>query len=88
VAPAATGGRPGTLGAVLHLIKTGVADPASKGDYKSIAQIIDLPSLMNFSPEGDWPQIFSIMCFVGLRCYLYYDAKRGESVEAGSELCR
>jgi hypothetical protein len=75
----AGGALAGVLGAVLNLIKTGVPDPASKGDYKSLAQLIDLPSVMNFSAEGDWPQIISIMCFVGLCCYLYYDAKRAKA---------
>ncbi len=75
----AGGALAGVLGAVLNLIKTGVPDPASKGDFKSIAQLIDLPSVMNFSAEGDWPQIISIAFFVGLCCYLYYDAKRAKA---------
>ncbi len=69
----------GLPGAVLNLIKTGVADPASKGDYKSIAPLIDLLSLLNFGAEADWPQINSMVCFMGLRCYLYNDAKRAKA---------
>jgi putative OPT family oligopeptide transporter len=75
----AGGALAGVLGAVLNLIKTGIPDPASKGDFKSIAQLIDLPSVMNFSAEGDWPQIISIAFFVGLCAYLYSDAKRAKA---------
>jgi putative OPT family oligopeptide transporter len=75
----AGGALAGVAGAVLNLIKTGIPDPSSKGDFKSIAQLIDLPAVMNFSADGDWPQIISIMCFVGLCCYLYYDAKRAKA---------
>jgi hypothetical protein len=75
----AGGALAGVLGAVLNLIKTGIPDPVSKGDFKSIAQLIDLPSVMNVSAEGDWPQIISMMFFVGLCCYLYYDAKRAKA---------
>jgi hypothetical protein len=50
-----------------------------EGGFQSIAQLIDLPSVMNFSAEGDWPQIISLAFFVGLCCYLYYDAKRAKA---------
>ena len=75
----AGGALAGVLGAVLNLIKTGIPDPASKGDFKSIAQLIDLPSVMNFNADGDWPQIISMTFFIGLCCYLYFDAKRAKA---------
>ncbi len=75
----AGGALAGVLGAVLNLIKTGIPDPASKGDFKSIAQLIDLPSLMGFNADGNWPQIISMVFFIGLCWYLYHDAKRAKA---------
>lgn len=75
----AGGALAGVLGAVLNLIKTGIPDPASKGDFKSIAQLIDLPTLMGFNADGNWPQLISMVFFIGLCGFLYYDAKRAKA---------
>ena len=75
----AGGALAGVLGALLNLIKTGVADPAVPGEHKSVAQLIDLPTLLNFHAEGDFAQILSLVCFVGLCAYLYYDARRAKA---------
>jgi putative OPT family oligopeptide transporter len=75
----AGGALAGVLGAVLNLVKTGVADPAMKGEFKSVAQLIDLPSLMHFNADGDWPQIISMACFIGLCWFLYSDAKKAKA---------
>jgi putative OPT family oligopeptide transporter len=75
----AGGALAGVLGALLNLIKTGVPDPAAPGDFKSIAQLIDLPGWMGFSPDIDATQIISLMCFVGLCLYLYYDARTAKA---------
>jgi putative OPT family oligopeptide transporter len=72
----AGGALAGVLGALLNLIKTGVPDPATPGDFKSVAQIIDLPARLGFSPEADAAQVISLVCFVGLCAFLYYDARR------------
>ena len=75
----AGGALAGVLGALLNLIKTGVSDPAAPGEFKSVAQIIDVPTLVGFSHEGDAAQIVSLVCFVGLCAYLYYDARRAKA---------
>ncbi len=44
-----------------------------------MAQVIDLPTLLSFSHEGNAAQIISLACFVGLCAYLYYDARRAKA---------
>ena len=75
----AGGALAGVLGAVLNLIKTGVPDPGAPGDFKSVAQLIDVPSWMGFKPEIDAAQVISLVCFVGLCGYLYFDARRAKA---------
>lgn len=75
----AGGALAGVLGAVLNLVKTGVPDPASAGDFKSLAQLIDVPALFAFAPEADFTQVISLVLFVGLCLYLYYDARKAKA---------
>ncbi len=75
----AGGALAGVLGAVLNLIKTGVPDPSAPGDFKSIAQFIDVPTLLHFNAGGNVPQILSLVFFVGLCWYLYSDAKKAKA---------
>jgi putative OPT family oligopeptide transporter len=74
----AGGALAGVLGAVLNLIKTDVPNPAVPGDFKSIAQFVDLPARMGLRPDLDRFQVISVVCFVGLCLYLYYDARRAK----------
>ena len=61
----AGGALAGVLGAVLTLF--------------GVAEFIDVPGRMGFSPEIDAGQIISLVCFVGLCLYLYYDARRAKA---------
>jgi len=74
----AGGALAGVLGALLHLIKTGVPDPEVAGETLSIARYIELPRLMGFSEGLPITQILSIVFFVGLCCFLYFDARRAK----------
>jgi putative OPT family oligopeptide transporter len=75
----AGGALAGVLGALLNLVKTGAADPAVPGEFLSVAQVIEIPGRMGFDPNVDAAQIISLVCFVGLCLYLYYDARRAKA---------
>jgi putative OPT family oligopeptide transporter len=74
----AGGALAGVLGAVLNLVPSWVPDPALPGGKLPIAKIIELPERMGFSPEIDAAQILSLVFFVGLCCFLYFDARRAK----------
>lgn len=74
----AGGALAGVLGALLNLIKTGTPDPNVPGEFKSLAQLIDVPTRMGFSQSLPITQILSIMLFVGLCLYLYLDSRRAK----------
>jgi putative OPT family oligopeptide transporter len=61
----AGGALAGVLGAVLTLF--------------GVAALIDVPGRMGFNPDFDAGQIISLVCFVGLCLYLYYDARRAKA---------
>jgi uncharacterized oligopeptide transporter (OPT) family protein len=61
----AGGALAGVLGAVLTLF--------------GVAEVIDVPGRMGFDPNIDAAQILSLVCFVGLCLYLYYDARRARA---------
>jgi putative OPT family oligopeptide transporter len=61
----AGGALAGVLGAVLTLF--------------GVAELIDVPGRMGFTPDIDAAQIISLVCFVGLCAYLYYDARRAKA---------
>jgi putative OPT family oligopeptide transporter len=61
----AGGALAGVLGAVLTLF--------------GVAELIDVPGRMGFDPDVDAGQIISLVCFVGLCLYLYYDARRAKA---------
>ena len=74
----AGGALAGVLGALLHLIKTGVPDPEVAGETLSVARFIELPRFLGFSEGLPATQILSIVFFVGLCCFLYFDARRAK----------
>ena len=61
----AGGALAGVLGAVLTLL--------------GFAEFIDVPGRMGFDPGIDTAQILSLVCFVGLCLYLYYDARKAKA---------
>jgi len=75
----AGGALAGVLGALLNLVKTGIPDPEAAGDFKSVAKVLELPGWLGFNPDADAAQIVSLVCFVGLCLYLYYDARRAKA---------
>jgi putative OPT family oligopeptide transporter len=74
----AGGALAGVLGAVLQLVKTGVPDPETPGQFLAIGQIIEFPRMLHFDPELPIAQILSIALFVGLCIFLYVDSKRAK----------
>jgi putative OPT family oligopeptide transporter len=44
-----------------------------------IAEFIDVPGRLGFDPGIDAAQVISLVCFVGLCAYLYYDARRAKA---------
>ena len=67
------------LGAVLNLVKTHIPDPDLPGDFLSLAKFIELPTWMHFKPEIALAQIISIVLFVGLCVFLYFDSRRAKA---------
>ncbi len=74
----AGGALAGVLGALLHLIRTGVPDPEVAGETLSIARFIELPRFLGYSEGLPVTQILSIVFFVGLCCFLYFDSRRAK----------
>ncbi len=77
----AGGALAGVLGAVLNLVKTSIPDPELPGDYLSLAKAIELPTWLHFSPDIPLAQIISIVMFVGLALFLYFDSRRAKASE-------
>ena len=75
----AGGALAGVLGAVLNLVKTHIPDPDLPGDFLSLAKFIELPTWMHFKPEIALAQIISIVLFVGLCVFLYFDSRRAKA---------
>jgi len=75
----AGGALAGVLGAVLNLVKTSIPDPEVAGDFKSLAKLMELPNLLHFSPDIPAAQILSIVFFVGLCLFLYFDSRRAKA---------
>ena len=69
----------GVLGALLNLIKTRIPDPELAGDFLSLARFIELPRWMHFEPEIPLAQILSIVLFIGLCVFLYFDSRRAKA---------
>ena len=75
----AGGALAGVLGALLNLVKTSVPDPEVPGDFLSLAKFIELPTWMHFSPDIPMAQILSIVMFIGLCAFLYFDSRRAKA---------
>jgi putative OPT family oligopeptide transporter len=75
----AGGALAGVLGAVLHLIPTGVPDPELSGQFLSVAKYLELPRLMGFTEGAPITQILSIIFFIGICGYLYFDSRRARA---------
>jgi putative OPT family oligopeptide transporter len=75
----AGGALAGVLGALLNLVKTSVPDPETPGDFMSLAKFIELPTRMGFSPDIPMAQIISIVMFIGLAVFLYFDSRRAKA---------
>jgi hypothetical protein len=72
----AGGALAGVAGALLNLIKTRIPDPDAPGDFKALARFLDLATPDKFPA---FSQVLSIILFVGLCLYLYYDARRAKA---------
>jgi putative OPT family oligopeptide transporter len=74
----AGGALAGVVGAVLNLIPTRVPDPELAGQFLSVAGCIDLTRLSQYAEGLPIRQILSIVFFIGLCCYLYFDSRRAK----------
>jgi putative OPT family oligopeptide transporter len=72
----AGGALAGVAGALLNLVKTRIADPDVPGDFKALAKLIDLATPDKFPVMA---QVLSIVLFVGLCLYLYFDSRRAKA---------
>jgi len=75
----AGGALAGVAGAVLRLIPTRDPNPELPGAFLSVAEWIELPRRLGFSPGIDFAQILSIVMFIGLCAFLYFDARRAKA---------
>ncbi|HVP14409.1 MAG TPA: OPT/YSL family transporter, partial [Terriglobales bacterium] len=74
----AGGALAGVLGAVLHLVPTSVPNPDLAGQTLSVGEWIELPRRMMFNATAHSTQIISLVLFIGLCSYLYFDSKRAK----------
>ena len=84
----AGGALAGVFGAVLRLIPTRVPNPELAGQSLSVAEWIELPRRLGFTPDispvrleafDHAAQIISLVLFVGLCAYLYFDSRRAKA---------
>ncbi len=75
----AGGALAGVLGAVLHLVPTRVPNPELARQTLSVGEWIELPRRMMFEATANFTQILSLVLFIGLCCYLFFDARRAKA---------
>ncbi len=75
----AGGALAGVLGAVLNLVKTSVPDPEVAGETLSLGQYIMMPRLIGYAESAHFTQVISLVLFIGLCAFLYFDSKRAKA---------